>query len=387
MIIQTDSNKRFKEQAKLLKTFYPAYAENIERSLWYAECIYGMHLDEFLKTPVCIEDGYWKPSRNHLQYIQKNVFSHLHKAKTDSKEKLRLIDRGPADIDLRNTDPDFFNEVVHRYGDDVLKYKIDQTVSVVGIDKDAFHIQKSCYIDQLGSNILCDEPATLDDLTMRELNTDSGALVPFEYCSLANTIGVAAMFIDRHGVPLLRWRKQQDAKRRIAIMEEGWHCTSSGVLTWEDFVETGKCTNSISIESVVRGIQRESELEAGIYRDIDLYEVSLLAFARELKRAGKPQFFFLIKFPNHTATELVELIMGRHLLEGDEYGQRDFRALIPQALRPKSSVSASDFLIDPELNINRLTTDKLFMRSNAENAIRFTFEAYANLFFAARDRR
>ncbi|MDX3928858.1 MAG: hypothetical protein QHC90_24020 [Shinella sp.] len=374
----------FERQKRSLSHIYSGYRDEMSEGLWYAEAITGKDVAEFASRPVVIRDGYWGGENPHIGHIVGNVYRHLD-AVQRKEEPSRLSQKNAEDDEWRAQDPAFFDAVLRRYGPDVAGHKIDQTVSIVDFSGESLTIQRSCYLDQLGSNIFCDKPVGVSGDTLRTLNLSDGKALPFSESTLANTIGVSAVFVGRDGIPLLRWRQQQKGSRRMAIMESGWHCTASGVLTWQDFTSAAK-DGRTTVASVVNGILRESAYEAGIGRTDEFYDLKLVAFARELKRAGKPQFFFVLRFPDHTAAEIRDIILGRELVEGDEYGRQSLRRSIAMAFRPKSAGVASDFLIDDRLILDRLMPARLESLSTAEDGIHFTFEAYANLFFALKDK-
>lgn len=369
------SRQEFEAEQNKLMNFYPYYKLRFADHLWYAEDYFGSDLEHLLKLPVKLEERYWSKDEEIIKRIRKNVIDHINGSKT-KKSELRLIPSDREDREWREQNKEFFNFVLDRYGIQVEEYKIDQTVSVVGID-DHFHVQRSCYLDQFGSNIFCDQPGH-DKQTLRELDTREGRLPPFEESKMANTIGVAALFFDKDGVPIFRWRKKEAAVGRMAVMREGWHCTASGVLTWQDFTSAG--TEKVSLSSVIAGIEREAANEAGVFSTErgKLFEIKVIAFARELKRAGKPQFFFAMHFPHHTAEEIRDLILTRHRTESEEYGRAT-----PRWIKPKAGNKKEDFHIDRTLSLKTLRDADLLGRSDF---VGFTFEGYANLYYALRSR-
>jgi hypothetical protein len=371
----------FKREQSNLADFYPAYRENLEDRLWYAEAHTGSRLASLLRLKVIARNEYWGNGNPSIPAIRNNVLQHVQKASSGA-EPLRLVEQNEDDKAWRMRDPDFLQQIENRYGSALTKYKIDQTVSVVGIDDEFFTVQRSSYLDQFGSNIFCDEEQ-IDGSTLRKKNVRDGKLLSFEESTLANTIGVAALFFDRNGIPILRWRKHEDPIRRMAVMREGWHCTSSGVLTWQDFVKD----QNMSVSSVVNGIVRETENEAGLFADTDkvdgkpMFNIKIVAFARELKRAGKPQFFFRIDFPYHTADQIVDEIIRRPKIEGDEFGGKKRHTLMGRIFGIKTAEKKSDFLVDEKLALKNIDRASLQLKSGGQNGINFTFESYANLYY------
>lgn len=374
--------KKFDEEQKFLSAFYPRYSSSFKDRLWYAEFYTGNKLDRFLSLEVNTIDTYWGDGNAHLPFIRNNVLTHLRNV-SDFGETLRLVKPGREDTEWRQKDSALINLIAKRYGREILEYKIDQTVSVADITDKKISVQRSSYIDQFGSNIFCDEPD--HGVTLRGLNRIDGGLSSFKDSTLANTVGVAAIFVDRNGVPLLRWRRHEDPIRRMAIMPEGFHCTSSGVLTWQDFTAPTSVGTRKTMASVVAGIERETANEAGIFAhekhgENNFFNTRIIAFARELKRAGKPQFFFRIDFPDHTAEEIRDEILRRPKTEGDEYGGR--RSPLGRIFGVKGGESKNDFLIRSDLNLNTLTRASLNYLSRRNDGVQFTFEAYANIYFS-----
>ena len=92
-------------------------------------------------------------------------------------------------------------------------------------------------------------------------------------------------------------------------MERGWHCFSSGVVEWSD-ISSGDEVSDIGsfCKGLSYSIRREILYETGLTPEADGYEIIPYAFARELKRPGKPQFFFLLRFTRMTAQEVIDSI-------------------------------------------------------------------------------
>lgn len=189
---------------------------------------------------------------------------------------------------------------------------IDDTVRVSMLEPSSqlMRLQRSCYLDQLASNISCDEgigkppttdeladppiPARADAFTFRDLDRDlkTGQLRPLELCHQANTVGVGTLFFDADGVPLLRPRGLSNGQidGELAVMPSGLHWTSSGAMQWQDF----PADPGLAQWGFMNAMQREIEEETGILRQD--YRLVPLCFAREFERGGKPQLFFAATF-------------------------------------------------------------------------------------------
>ena len=208
-----------------------------------------------------------------------------------------------------------------------------------------------------------------------------GAPAPFSESVLANTIGVCGVFVDCDGNPILRYRRQKNTGERMAIMDQGWHCTTSGVLTFEDVFGAGLEVNGIG--AVANGLLRESNYETGIWEHEKLYDCRLIAFGRELKRAGKPQFFHEIRFKTLTADKIIARMRKSYQLEGDEYADQEDRLGIVgrfiDRIRIGKLGNETDMLVDPRFNLNKLTRARLIEIAN-EREFKMTFECFANLY-------
>ena len=118
--------------------------------------------------------------------------------------------------------------------------------------------------------------------TLRNINIHHARLQPFNESLLANSIGVAATVITCDGYLVLPRRNQN------VHFQSGYEsCSISGVLEWSDFILVdfmGTLKHHIA--------RREGPEE--ILLDPQKITIHPLGFARELERAGKPQFFFHI---------------------------------------------------------------------------------------------
>lgn len=271
--------------------------------------------------------GYWTPPQAIAEHIKYQA----------ERTPDRLL---PVPLEKRNPNFDKF----HSTFDDKLRgLQIDDTVRINAFSEKEIVISKATYLDQVGTNITPDEPIQSSDerysgKTVRQVDSyRTGQIKPFDECVAANTIGVAAICIDAKGELLIPFREHSgtnmrtdDYRQRLGAMERGWHCFSSGVLEWRDIaaaVETGKIEEFC--KGLTIGIQREIFYETGIRPEENAYKITPYAFARELKRPGKPQFFFLIRFHSLNSKEIMEKIndnIARGIVQEDsEYAYESMK--------------------------------------------------------------
>ncbi|WP_420409249.1 hypothetical protein [Hoeflea sp.] len=370
---------KFREIEAVLKRQYPACSDNLDNHIWYADLVEGRDLETMLKKRVVCVPGFWDPGEDVSALIRQNIDRHFAEWRFDPEATpLRLRELSEL---KRSENEAMFRKLPVGYGPPLNQYMNDETVRLGEISDDSIVLQKACYLDQLGTNILCDVPLE-GGRSFREMDlSDKGRPRPFSQSILANTIGVCGIFVDRDRNPVLRYRRQKRAGERMAIMDEGWHCTSSGVLTFSDVFRPGVEVRSIS--EVMRGLVRESNYETGIWEHENLYEGRVIAFGRELKRAGKPQFFHEIRFKTLNANEIIERIRTSFKVEGDEYaGQRDRLGVAGRIIdwfKIGGLGTDTDVLVDERLNLNVLTRQKLKAIADS-GEIKMTFECFANLY-------
>lgn len=278
----------------------------------------------------CNEHGYWLPHPDLRPHIVRQAANHV--------DRLKRLADGTAG------NPGFAH--FHSAFDASLAaYEINDTVRL-GRDLypgGALSIAKATYLDQIGTNMLADRPveppaerrrtSPLAGRTCRELDTlDNGRLKPLDDCIQANTIGVATVAVDRDNRIIARFRKANGTgsrpdlpQKRLGAMPEGWHCFSSGVLEWSDIAEAAAEASAEKFcAGLMEGMRREIWYETGFARDSDEYSIVPYAFARELKRPGKPQFFFLTKFHRMRAEDVCacveESYRASRIREAGEYG-------------------------------------------------------------------
>jgi hypothetical protein len=294
----------------------------------------------------CNEHGYWLPHADLRQHI-------VDRAK-DEIGRLKPLEPGrPANPEFAHFHSPFPQELADCEINDTVRLNHD--LESGGI----ISLAKATYLDQVGTNITADVPilppagrrraSPLTGRTCRQLDTlDDGQLKPLSECIQANTIGVTAVAVDRDNRIIARFRKgtdlrSDDVQQRLGAMRQGWHCFSSGVLEWSDIAEGAASASTAKFcDGLTEGMRREIWYETGFARDSDDYSIVPYGFARELKRPGKPQFFFLTKFHNMTAEEVCARVEENHeagrIREAGEYGaleQNWFQNVVRMMLRKR----------------------------------------------------
>lgn len=373
--------QRFKETETFLKEQYPELAEMIDQHFWYGDLVSGAQISGLEDMPLTVDPRFWNPGDQAQGLFLANVNGHLNDSEADPKNTpLRLRTKKIGE----NYAP--LSEVPTCYGDRFESFMNDRTIRLERFGATGIQIRQACYLDQLGSNILCDK--NYSGKTARELDKSSnGGLRPLEESALANTVGVACMFVGSDNIPVMRWREQSAKGEQMAIMQKGWHCTSSGVLKFDDVIDLNKPDEGYTLRDFRKGLFREANYETGIWQHEELYNCELVGFARELKRAGKPQFFYRLQFKTMTAKEITDLIRERPKREGDEYSDRlDHLGLVGKLLKKIKTPQPGemgDMFVDPRFNLDQLTRAELFQMAETLNN-RMTYECFANLWFMAK---
>ena len=358
-----------------LKSQYPALADTIDRHLWYGDVMSHEDVAGMEDLPVAVNRSYWSPPPEMQALIRANVVRHLADWRADPKTTPLRLRRKKAEESYAA-----LNELPTAYPEELSDYMNDRTVRLSRMTPDGLEIQQACYLDQLGSNILCDQD--ISGVTARSFDrAGDGGLRPLHDSALANTVGVACIFVGCDQIPVLRFRQQEAEGERMAIMQNGWHCTSSGVLKFDDVIDLRDPSRGYTLRDFRRGLLREATYEPGLWDHEDLYDCTLVGFARELKRAGKPQFFYRVQFKTMTAQEIVDEMRTRYQREGDEYAPQADRRILGRfidRLRTPKPGELRDVLIEPRYALDRLTrADLTAMAESQEN--RMTFECFANL--------
>jgi hypothetical protein len=306
-----------------------------------------------------LDSPYWAPEekyKNHfLSIINNDVKTKVLDAEKKGGSYLNKVQpwkRNPCFFDFPiQYDPFFYD------------YEINNTVRLKRLDLDncVLEVQISNYLDQLATNANPTLRFAIDgkDTNFLELSlNDSYYFKNYEHSPLSNTIGIACLFLDNKNIPIYCMRNR---KTTATVTEGELHCTSSGVLEWEDLFFDGK---NPSAEGIVSAMQREIFSEIGLY-PIE-YSISCFGLAREFKRAGKPQLFFVCKidsdFKKFVNTHNLRLHMNR---EGHE-------------LTSKKNIIRKEKFFFQEIKdpINNIALEELKIKK-----YKFTYEGYANTFF------
>lgn len=303
----------------------------------------------------------------------------------------------PTPENKKKTNPNFSRFPVN-YGllqPQLSEFEIDDTIRVASLTHEAIDLERANYLDQLTTNIWPDRSRPGTHLTLRASETVAGRLGALRPQScLANTLGAALVLIDQFGFPLLRFRGRpgdlpnRQEGTRMAVMEKGWHCGASGVTTWQDLLWNDADNGVADLRWLIRGIEngmwRELKEETGLLPTdgISLYP---LAFARELKRAGKPNFFFVAEASNMSCADLQTLIESRNPTDKNEYSEGSWRERV-RLLNPATWISA--VLIDEKpvafLSLKELHLGYLAKYGTADaGTTGFTYENYAALRLAS----
>ncbi len=129
-----------------------------------------------------------------------------------------------------------------------------------------------------GSTIIL--PPHLFRITPRQLGMDNGRLLPFDRSPLVNSIGHAATVVTCDGYLVLPKRN-----RRVHFQAGYEGCSISGALEFSDGLLTGM------VDEIMRQSEKREGAEEILLDPKHVVAIQPLAFARELERAGKPQFF------------------------------------------------------------------------------------------------
>ncbi|RYZ91624.1 MAG: hypothetical protein EOP06_06555 [Proteobacteria bacterium] len=366
-----------------------------DSSLWYGGEFHLLYpnASQFSSklSTVCFSNNanaYWKPDES--------MFPHMRKIALCNSNKLIK----PTLENQKQVNPNFKQFPVG-YDASLSAYEIDDTVRIESIRDGAVTIQRANYLDQLATNLHPDETPEGMNSTLRQSGIIDGRLCPFSAESpFANTIGACAVLIDKHGIPLLRYRGRADdlpmdvssQKTRMAVMEKGWHCGASGVVTWQDLLKQPQQPQRQLIEfdwllqGVQNGILREIREETGLLES-DGMNIVPLAFARELKRAGKPNFFFVVRLVSMSYEDMIQEILARSPTGQGEYD------LLPD--KP-GLITTVKFWLQGQKQLTTLRMDPTLTLSNIarsgfqpgqDNLTGFTYENYMAMTLAARWQR
>ena len=157
-----------------------------------------------------------------------------------------------------------------------------------------FELSEADYVDQFVTNQKEIVDETLDNIlagtglilprlsgmSLRHAEVEDGHLKSFSSSVLANTIGISATVVTSDGYLIMPRRNKN------VHYEPGYEgCSISGVLEWSQGLTTSFMRE---LEQQLTGKEGPQELALQKTQTT----VIPLGFARELQRAGKPQFFF-----------------------------------------------------------------------------------------------
>lgn len=152
-------------------------------------------------------------------------------------------------------------------------------------NKNHFVFEQARYFDQVATNLTLDWASGKlgRHRTIRSgpERPEEGKLVDLDQSILANTVGVATAMFDGSFQRIVRLRKSTMG----SINKHALHCTVSGVMEPQTS-GAGTFGGELLLEAMRCEIGQETGLGA------DEYQLFPVAFARELARGGKPQFFF-----------------------------------------------------------------------------------------------
>jgi len=212
--------------------------------------------------------------------------------------KIELADR---DFELKSDCLEHKSFQIQAHGEFEKAGKINKDGNTVRLDgfqnngQCVLRIQRAKYSDQVQSNLVMDweGPHKFNDIGINILRGYMMAkfpkhLPPIEDKRMANTIGLSCIlyFKDKNGnlTPYLPKRSKgiTDDRKKLAIFEGVFHCTSSGAMEWK---------NSVMFSQFIDEMYREIEEEVGLHKS-DIQSLVPLALCREFLRGGKPQIFF-----------------------------------------------------------------------------------------------
>lgn len=180
---------------------------------------------------------------------------------------------------------------LHRVAADTEDYENNQCARIVDFSRTGvMKVERARYFDQVGTNLSLDWASGHlggRDATIRSdiEPPRAGRLPPLSESVLANTLGVAVMFLGEDLRPILRVRNPAEV---TSIRKKGLHCTVSGVFEVPIDRPSG---DGYGFEFFDHGVELEVANETGLERED--FELIPIGFARELPRGGKPQMFWL----------------------------------------------------------------------------------------------
>ncbi len=395
----------FGQEEKTLRDAYPneplfsGLISEGDRSFWYSGDVLALYASDTYPTlpqhvrSVGAGDSapYWKPPdelKAHMRAVA---------AKPQSKDRLFV----PNASNKKSTNPNFerFPVGYHLRDPSLSQFVIADTIRVRSMSDEQIEVERANYLDQLATNIRSDETPRGMNVTLRQHETASGCLAPFRPDSwLANTLGSALTLVDKFGFPVLRYRGRPDTIKdrpnaRLAVMAEGWHCAASGVMTWQDLdwsVQESDRDSKWLVSGMETGMWRVLKDETELTRE-DGITMHPIAFARELKRAGKPNFFFVAQATEMTRKDIQRKIESRNPPDADGFKKGEITTQRTARLLSAFTVLIKDILGDPT-PVSFYAPDHLHLGSLAQSKSKafenfdttgFTYENYGALSLAA----
>jgi len=215
------------------------------------------------------------------------------------------------------------------------------------------------------SNIIDDVSPLMLDENLRKLGVRKARLPEFKVSLLSNTIGIAATVVTSDGYLIVPRRNT-----KVHVQPEFEGCSVSGVLQWSeglfaDFIRELK--NQL--------LGREGPEEIGLRETTS--EVIPLAFARELERAGKPQFFFHV-----WASQILETL--RQGWENSEKPKEEYDSIRwVQLFEPGGLKAPEEAAIVAAKRLCALVNSDTVLKWGDNSYAVFSEEARANMFYLA----
>jgi hypothetical protein len=288
-----------------------------------------------------------------------------------------------------------FQRSVETYRVEVLKNKLptpNLLVRLCRLSKNQFHIVETPYSSQF---VTCQKeivdtplriminsadipPDILASKSLRQLDMINDEVPSFEDSFMANTIGIAATVITCDGYLIIPKRQKS-----VHFQPDYHGCSVSGVLNWNDALTGEYFIRQLHSQLLDKGAN-ELALEEGKFSIINL------AFARELERAGKPQFFFHI-WSDYNKDYIMNKI--QHL---SGVGRHTSTLHLIKVSAPVAEVGAGEAVNQMCNRLEELLEDTVFVNDSEEiifiegaadegaKKIVFSEEARANLYFLER---
>ncbi len=190
-------------------------------------------------------------------------------------------------------------------------------------------LERANYYSQIRTNLSPDfrmEDKEFPNLRVYDLGLDK-TLCPLDKSVMVNTIGTSAVVYyrkDRNAYFLMMLRKQ------LGIFENMFGTTSGEVENPDRGMMLNNLTNFVRKE-----MEREFTVETGLNRSEIKFKMTPLALTRDLIRAGKPQYFFLIEINEITEKDFSRAF--RKAIEGAKefHSRRTYKSYSQNVLSPE----------------------------------------------------